>query len=135
MISEKMKVIVHYIKNELDNKMKKYNITATQLLILELLYIKRDEEVIQKDVCNHLKLQHSTVINILRRLEVKKLITKETKHTSVLKITDEGINLLNKIGFKTGFVENKLLDGFTDEEKETLSKQLDKMYENIKEKL
>ena len=77
MISEKMKVIVYYIKKELDKKMKQYDLTAVQFMILSYLYDNQNQVIIQKDICNHLSLKHSTIINILKRLEIKKLITKK----------------------------------------------------------
>ena len=135
MISEKMKCIVYSIKKELDNKMRQYNLTAVQFMILGYLYDNKDTEIIQKDICNHLTLKHSTVINILKRLEQKGLIIKNTNRKAIISITDKGIKLLNTIGIKGGYVEEKLLEGITEKERKNLSIQLDKMYKNIKDNI
>lgn len=130
-ITEKMKKIVFYMKKSLDNNLKEYNLTTVQLLILMYLNENSDKEIIQKNIREHLSLKHSTVIEIIKKLELKKFVNKDTNHKSVLTITKEGKKLLNKIGAKKGFIENKLLDGFSLDEINILSEQLDRMYKNI----
>ncbi len=120
------------MKKEVDNNLRKYNLTIVQLLLLMYLKENRDKEVIQKDICERLSLKHSTVIEILKKLETKGYIHKETKYKSVLTITKEGLEILDKVGTKRGFVEDKLLNGFSKEDIDKLSVQLDKMYENLK---
>ena len=129
-----MKNIIFYIKIDLDNKMRKYNLTTVQVLILQFLNDNSNKEIIQKDICEHLSLKHSTIINILKRLEMKELITKKTNYKSVVSITDKGKQLVEEIGAKSGFIENDLLKGFTKDEIETLSSQLDRIYQNINNK-
>lgn len=62
---------------------------------------------------------------------MKELITKKTQHKSEIFITDKGIQLLESAKVKTGFVENRLLKGFSKEEIEALSNYLDRIYFNI----
>ena len=118
------------MKKEVDNNLRKYNLTIVQLLLLMYLKENRDKEVIQKDICERLSLKHSTVIEILKKLEDKGYIHKETKYKSVLTITDEGLKVIDKVGAKKGFIEDKLLEGFTQDEIDKLSIQLDRIYEN-----
>lgn len=133
MIIEKMKNIVFYMKKELDKNLKKYKLTTVQLLLLMYLKENRDKEIIQKDICEKLSLKHSTVIEIIKKLEDKGYVHKETYYKSVLTITDNGVDVLNKVGATRGFIEDKLLEGFSKEEINKLSIQLDKIYENVKE--
>ena len=130
MITEKMKNIVFHMKKEVDNNLRKYNLTIVQLLLLMYLKENRDNEVIQKDICERLSLKHSTVIEILKKLEDKGYIHKETKYKSILTITKEGLEIIDKVGAKKGFIEDKLLEGFTQEEIDMLSVLLDRIYEN-----
>jgi DNA-binding MarR family transcriptional regulator len=130
MITEKMKNIVFHMKKEVDNNLRKYNLTTVQLLLLMYLKENRDKEIIQKDICECLSLKHSTVIEILKKLEEKGYIHKETYYKSVLTITDEGLKVIDKVGAKKGFIEDKLLEGFTKEEIDKLSVLLDRIYEN-----
>ena len=131
MIIEKIKKIFFNIKNNLNDKMKPYDLTAVQIILLKYLDDNKGKSIIQKDICEHLSLKHSTVINILRWLEIKGLITKKTNYTSEISITEKGKELIKVTGVKKGFFENKLLDGFSKEEIEILSKLLDRMYSNI----
>ena len=132
MICEQMKNIVYYMKTALDNELRKYNITATQFIVLEYLLENENNVIIQKDVCEYLVLKHSTVIGIMQRLESKGLIKKETSHWSIITITDKGKKLIERVGDRRGFVEKTLLNGFDKKEIKTISNQLDIMYKNIK---
>ena len=131
MITEKIKKVFFSMKNDLNDKMKKYDLTAVQVLLLEFLHENKENTIIQKDICEHLMLKHSTVINILKRLETKGLITKKTNYRSEISITEEGIKLIKSADIKTGFFENRLLKGFTEEEIDDLSNYLDRLYSNI----
>lgn len=131
MITEKMKNIVFHMKKEMDNNLRKNNLTIVQLLILMYLKENKGKEVIQKDLCEKLSLKHSTVIEILKKLEEKGYVHKETYYKSIITITDEGLKVINKVGAKTGFIEDKLLEGFTKEEIDKLSVQLDRIYNNL----
>lgn len=132
MITEKIKVIFFNIKKNVNTKMKPYNLTASQIILLNYLYENKEKEMFQKDVCEFLSLKHSTVISILKRLEGKELITKKTDYKSVITITKKGIELLETIGIKKGFVENNILKGFSKEERELLSNYLDRIIINMK---
>lgn len=131
MITEKIKKIFFDIKNDVNNKMKPFGLTATQVIILKYLYENIEKNVIQKDITEYLSLKHSTVIEILKRLEEKELIEKETHYTSQIKITKKGKNLIEKIGATPGFVDNRLLKGFSKKEIEDLSNYLDRIRFNI----
>ena len=131
MITEKIKKVFFSMKNDLNDKMKKYDLTAVQVLLLEFLHENNENTIIQKDICEHLMLKHSTVINILKRLESKGLITKKTNYRSELSITEEGIKLIESADIKKWFFENRLLKGFTEEEIDDLSNYLDRLYSNI----
>ena len=131
MITEKIKKIFFNIKTDVNDKMKPYNLTAAQVILLEYLYLNKGKIIIQKDLCEYLSLKHSTVISILKRLESKELITRKTNYKSEISITKKGIELIESTGIKKGFIENRLLKGFTKKEIEELSKYLDRLYSNI----
>ena len=131
MITEKIKKIFFNIKTDVNDKMKPYNLTAAQVILLEYLHENKGKIIIQKDLCEYLSLKHSTVISILKRLESKELITRKTNYKSEISITKKGIELIESTGIKKGFIENRLLKGFTKKEIEELSKYLDRLYSNI----
>lgn len=131
MITEKIKKIFFSIKNDVNDKMKQYNLTAAQIIILEFLRESKDQVIILKDLCEYLSLKHSTVISILKRLETKELITRKTNYKSEISITNKGIELIELVGIKRGFIENRFLKDFSEEEIKTLSGYLDRLYSNI----
>ena len=131
MITEKIKKIFFLIKKDINEKMKPYNLTAAQILLLNYLDTNNGKVIIQKDICNYLSLKHSTVIGILKRLEAKDLIIKKTDYKSEISITEKGKELIKSSGVKKGFVEKNLLKGFTKEEIEQLDNYLDRIYSNI----
>lgn len=114
--------------------MRVYDLTTVQVLLLNYLNENKNKEIIQRDICERLSLKHSTIIKILKRLESKGLIVKKTKYRSIINITDKGKKLIESLEIKNGFIENKLLDGFSNKELELLSIFLDRISKNIEEK-
>lgn len=70
-ITEKIKKIFFEIKNDVNRKMKPFDLIASQIITLKYLYENDKNIVIQKDICEYLSLKHITVNNILKRLEEK----------------------------------------------------------------
>ena len=131
MITEKIKKIFFNIKNDVNNKMKPYDLTTSQIILLKYLYENIDNTVIQKDICEYLYLKHSTAIGILKRLEEKELIIKKTNYRSEISITEKGKKIIDSAGIEKGFVEKNLLKGFSKEEIKQLDSYLDRIYSNI----
>ena len=131
MITEKIKKIFFIIKNDVNEKMKPYNITAAQILLLRYLQLNKGKMIIQKDICDYLCLKHSTVIGILKRLEEKELIIKKTNYRSEISITEKGKKIIDSAGIEKGFIEKNLLKGFSKEEIKQLDSYLDRIYSNI----
>ena len=133
MICEQLKKLTLYMKTELDNKLRKYNVTATQFIVLEYLVENEGKNIIQKDICELLEIRHTTVIGIIKRLEEKNLIMKlNNKRTNLIKISNKGKKLYNNLSGRKYNVEDILLNGFTKEEIKDMENKLNKMYENIK---
>jgi len=133
MICEQIKKLTLYMKTELDNKLRKYNLTATQFIVLEYLVENEGKNIIQKDICELLEIRHTTVIGIIKRLEEKNLIIKSNnKRTNIIKISSKGKELYNNLSGRKYNVEDILLSGFTKEEINDMEEKLNKMYVNIK---
>ena len=131
MITEKIKKIFFIIKNDVNEKMKPYNLTAAQILLLRYLQLNKGKMIIQKDICDYLCLKHSTIIGILKRLEEKELIIKKTNYRSEISITEKGKKIIDSAGIEKGFIEKNLLKGFSKEENKQLDSYLDRIYSNI----
>lgn len=133
MICEQVKKLTLYMKTQLDNKLRKYNLTATQFIVLEYLVENEGESIIQKDICELLEIKHTTVVGIIKRLEEKGLITRtKNKQSKIINITSKGRDLYNRLSGRRYDVEEILLNGFTKEEIQDMEEKLNKMYANIK---
>lgn len=133
MICEQIKKLTLYMKTELDNKLRKYNLTATQFIVLEYLVENEGKNIIQKDICELLEIRHTTVVGIIKRLEEKELIIKSNnKRTNIIKISNKGKELYNNLSGRKYYVEDILLSGFTKKEIKDMEEKLNKMYVNIK---
>ena len=80
-----IKKISDRLLSELNCNLKKYNITARQLDTL--IYINENQMVSQKDIADYFGIRHTTVIDLISKLEEKKLIVK-TKNNNNLKYND-----------------------------------------------
>ena len=65
------------LTRNMNNQLKKLDITDSQMRTLMYLLKRRDETVIQKDIERFLGLKHSTVIGLLHRMEKKELVRVE----------------------------------------------------------
>ena len=131
MICEKMKNIVNYTKTKFNNDLRKYNITAAQFLVLKYLLKNEGKKISQKEICEYLFLKHTTVNGIMKRLEEKKLIEKQTNHVSNIKITTKGKKLYESIGDYEENIEKHILQKFNSSDIKKLSSMLDLMLEDI----
>lgn len=131
MIVEKMKNIVNYSKTKFNNDLKEYDLTASQYVVLKYLINNEGKNIIQKDIGEFLVLKHTTIIGIIKRLEQKGLIKKESKHTSIITITSKGKKLYESIGDYEALINHDVLKSLNKQEKENLSELLIKIYDDI----
>ena len=68
------KRLFHSIKKDMDNRMKSWDLTMSQAMVLEYLSNTSEKGLTQKDIEHHFNLQHPTVSGILKRLEKKRVL-------------------------------------------------------------
>lgn len=118
---------------------KQFNLTMQQLKILLFLMEARyhHEETTQKDIQRYMRLSHSTVISILKSMELKGFIetavSKQDKRLKTVAPTRQDDPLIKGVLKKKKAIEDHLLEGFTSEERANLKVYLEKMYHNIAE--
>ncbi len=61
-------------KHHMNTLLKNIDLTASQCLVLEVLFRRTDTKTSQKDICEELQLKHTTVIGLLKRMEGKGLV-------------------------------------------------------------
>ena len=100
-IGQLIKQISNRLINDLNQRLKKYGITFSQLQVL--LIIKDHHKMCQKDIAKKLKIKHTSLLDILKILERKGLVLRGTNddnaNYSELFLTLEGEEVLNKWDF------------------------------------
>lgn len=133
-----LRSIVHAMKQMLDNKLLPYDITNQQARLLGDLdnQLKRDEEIVQKDLERTMKLRGSSITSLLQGLERKGFITRSTGNedgrTKQLNITDKGRAVIEEVESSFQELEQLLVKGMSEEEKATFLHLLRISFNNLK---
>lgn len=109
--------------------------TGNNMLIIRYLAQRKSEDVFQKDLEEFFSVRRSTMSNIILRMEQKGFLIRKPvscdRRLKKLELTEKGENLhamMESIVFQT---EEKLTLGFSEEEKETLFRLLEKLRQNL----
>lgn len=130
--------IVHAIKQLQDSKLTPYNITNQQARLLGDIYeqLQKEKQLCQKDLEHTMNLRGSSITSLLQGLERKGFISRNSGEddgrTKQLQITEKGTKLIKEMAEVFQNVESLLLQGMTEDEKETYKKLLKISYQNFK---
>lgn len=137
-IGSQIKVLSNLLKREIGNSAcakSADEATGNNMFIIRYLAERKNEDIFQKDLEEFFSVRRSTMSNIILRMEQKGfLIRKPVAHDRRLKklvLTKKGENIhaiMESVVFQT---EEKLTLGFSAEEKETLSRLLEKLRRNL----
>ncbi|MGO0059853.1 MarR family winged helix-turn-helix transcriptional regulator [Brevibacillus fluminis] len=93
-------------------------------------------ELTQRELCEQLSMEASTVSQTLNRMEqmgwIVRVVDDVDKREKKVKLTEKSTAMIPVWNVVTADVEKKALDGLTDEEIATFKRVLDKMTENMK---
>lgn len=110
-------------------------VTGTNMRIIRFLKANENRDVYQKDVEKEFGITRSTASRVLVLMEEKGLVKRlSVEHDARLKklvLTEKSTQMgeaMRQIGEKT---DAKLLEGFSEEEKEQLYSFIDRMVENV----
>ena len=130
-----IKLINDSILVQVNSFLKPYAVTLRQLRILGYLHDNKDKLVTQKELEEELQVSHPTVVGILQRLEKKGLIktflNPNKKTMKIVTLIEYEAELFKNINNEKEKFENKLLSGFTDDEKVQLEEFLIRLHRNI----
>lgn len=132
----KFKLIDQLFKARANKSLENIDVTFAQLQVLVYLEHHEHEKVTQKKLTEEFKVKHSTMAGILQRMSEKELIlisvdeeNKKFKNIVRTEKAEKIRQLMDENRLKT---EGILLKGFSEEEKDTLSYLLDKVYDNLR---
>lgn len=135
---DELKFYFKKIHNQLEtgfNKVyKKHGLTSTQLDILMYLSRKTDKESTLSDIAAYFGVRHTSVIHVLKLLEKKGFINKNTVQGSRAKpiqLTDSGKRLISEVTQKSPLVDEIMFAGLSESDKQLLGKMLGQIYENL----
>lgn len=137
-IGSQIKALSNLLKREIGNSAcakSADEATGNNMFIIRYLAERKNEDIFQKDLEEFFSVRRSTMSDIILRMEQKGfLIRKPVAHDRRLKklvLTEKGENIhavMESVVFQT---EEKLTLGFSAEEKETLSRLLEKLRRNL----
>jgi MarR family transcriptional regulator, repressor for mepA len=130
-----IKRISEYIESDANRALEQYGITCSQARVLTFLLKRQDKTTIQKDIEKYFEIKHPTVIGILQRMEAKGLIVSSVdpgdKRQKIITLTDSAFKLEKTIADHVEDAEQRMAEGMTEEELETIKQLLYKVYKNI----
>lgn len=92
-------------------------------------------DISQKKICDFLKVKHTSIIDVLKRLEAKGFIQRKTNslnaRSNCVTLTESGKKLMNEMKLERQYVNDLIYKDFTEEEKTQLERLLQKVLENI----
>ena len=130
-----LRSLAHQMKNYADRRLDDFGITQEQSHTLGYIYRHQDKGISQKDLMHFFDRKGSTVSNILKNLETQGLVFRKVNpqdtRSKILKLTDEGVSLVESFIKVFDEIEERMLLNFSDEEKIRLKENLEQMMKNL----
>lgn len=137
-IGQQLASLNHLIKRNLQNELSSelMRISAANGYILVYLYENKQNDVFQRDLEEYFNITRSTASKVLSLMETKGLIRRGgvdgDARLKKLVITKEGEMMLEALSDSRKQMEDKLTDGFSEDELDRLHDYLRCMKENMK---
>ncbi|PTI33770.1 MarR family winged helix-turn-helix transcriptional regulator, partial [Staphylococcus warneri] len=126
-----LRSLAHQMKNYADRRLDDFGITQEQSHTLGYIYRHQDKGISQKDLMHFFDRKGSTVSNILKNLETQGLVFRKVNpqdtRSKILKLTDEGVSLVESFTKVFDEIEERMLLNISDEEKIRLKENLEQM--------
>ncbi|TPR24796.1 MarR family transcriptional regulator [Apilactobacillus micheneri] len=110
---------------------RKYDLTSTQMSIIDFLRLNKQKEIFQKDIEEEFYIQRSTASVLLKRMEKKQLIKRIPSSVDARKkqviLTDKSLKLQSKINDFMNQNQKLINDNFSDKDLNELTKGLKKI--------
>lgn len=122
-----------WLKTLMSRELKEYGLTHEQYNVLRILKGKHPDQACVRDIACRMIEKNSNVPRIIDRLEVKKLVKRNTsaedKRETVITLTPAGINMLEITTAKV----NKVMEEYVDIDEECAA-QLNSLLEKVRTK-
>lgn len=128
------KMIHHQLEANFNNAYKKYGLTATQFDVLMYLSQESESRNSLTDIAAHFGVRHTSVIHVLKILDKKGFIRKNTapdKRTKPILLTDSAGRLISEIRQKSPRLDEIMFAGLSESDKLQLEKMLLQIHVNL----
>ncbi len=133
--SFKFKLIHEVFANMFNRQLREDDMTFSQLMVISILWERRDQKVTQKDISEALHIKHPTTIGLLKRLEekemVKIVVDPENMKYRNIAITEKGEKFIEMNKERRNKMNAILVDGMNEQEIEMLRTLLDRVIDNM----
>ena len=120
--------IGRHLKMRMDEKLSQNNLTISQVRVLAYLWENSNQKINQKQIHEFLEIKPSSMTKLIRLLQAKDLIRKETdsddSRNRVIKLTDRGMEIKRISIENMKQAESYLLQDFSKEEVELFLQML-----------
>ena len=129
-----MKQISDKIKVSVDASLKSKNLTLSQYRVLKFIS-DSETSVTQKSIENYLNVSHPAVVGIVSRMEKNGYLRcysdQNDRRNKIVEMTEQAAQISQEMYGEVMLQEEKLLQGLTNEEIESLYHMLCIMYKNV----
>lgn len=124
------------LRKNANNQLRSQDLTVSQINVLMLLRDLPDRQATFKEMERILRVAQATTAGLMSRLEQKSFVETytdpEDKRVKIVKLTPEGEKVCDQGAANMEAAENRLLSGFTEQEKDDFLRMLIKAGENMK---
>lgn len=129
-----IKRLTDKIRTYVDASLKKHDLTFSQTVVIGILS-EHNFSATQKEIEDHLRVSHPTVVGIISRLEKNGFVTcftdEKNHRNKIVCLTDKAKGIVSVISADKKEIERKLTQGLSDAELEEFRRILDVLYKNI----
>lgn len=126
--------VSRHLKNNLDNKLKKYDVTAIQFSVMNQIASK-NSLITSAEIADILSSDRPTISGVINRLKEKGLVEKiynpNDKRSSYLKLSKSSMELVNKLRNASDKLNSDILREFTEEEIKDMKRYLLKICKEV----
>lgn len=124
-------------KQNFNQELERVGLTFSQMRILRFIEDNPKMKITQKDISNELDIQHSTTIGLLKRMQEKGLVRvvvdEDNRRCRNIFLTKKAEDIRYEMERGREIMESRVVKSFTDEEKETFYRLLNKAIDNLKD--
>lgn len=122
-------------KQNFDQELERVGLTFSQMRVLRFIEDNPKMKITQKDISNELDIQHSTTIGLLKRMQEKGLVRvvvdEDNRRCRNIFLTKKAEDIRYEMERGREIMESRVVKSFTDEEKETFYRLLNKAIDNL----